>query len=207
MPDYNLNRTARSSAIQRWQRCQCCSLITWRWRSRSRSPIFVSASYQTALDPQSMTRETNYSGDKVRPEPRFEPCLTLLIIGSLEEPEMVHARIPNYSLNWTAKSIAIERWQRCHCCSSPTWIWPSQNRGLSASSLSLGIGQQGPMLYKSDNGVSDASSPSEGNPAKAGGPFGLKSVMEHWPSDPDDRQSAEKPQICVTAPPLDRTWH
>ena len=31
MPDYSLNWTARSSAIQKWQRCQCC-----RWPSRSR---------------------------------------------------------------------------------------------------------------------------------------------------------------------------
>ena len=39
MPDYSLNWTARSSAIQRWQRCQCCSLLTWKWPNRSREPF------------------------------------------------------------------------------------------------------------------------------------------------------------------------
>ena len=31
MPKYSLNSTARSSAIQGWQRCQWCSLPAWRW--------------------------------------------------------------------------------------------------------------------------------------------------------------------------------
>ena len=33
MSDYCLNWTARSSAIQRWQRCQCCCSLTRRWPS------------------------------------------------------------------------------------------------------------------------------------------------------------------------------
>ena len=40
MPDYSLNWTARSSAIQGWQKCQCCSLSTRRWPSQSRRGAF-----------------------------------------------------------------------------------------------------------------------------------------------------------------------
>ena len=32
----------------------------------------------------------------------------------------VQARMPDYSLNWTARTSAIQRWQRCQRCSSPT---------------------------------------------------------------------------------------
>ena len=38
----------------------------------------------------------------------------------------VLARMPDYSLNWTAKSSAIQEGQRCQCCSSPTRRWPSR---------------------------------------------------------------------------------
>ena len=47
------------------------------------------------------------------------------------------ARMPDYSLNWTAKSSAIQGGQRCQCCSSPTRRWLSQSRSLSSSNLSL----------------------------------------------------------------------
>ena len=41
----------------------------------------------------------------------------------------VQACIPAYSLNWTARSSAIEGEQRCQCCSSSTQRWPSWNQG------------------------------------------------------------------------------
>ena len=34
--------------------------------------------------------------------------------------------MPDYSLHWTARSSAI---QRCQCCSSPIWRWPSRSQG------------------------------------------------------------------------------
>ena len=61
--------------------------------------------------------------------------------------------MPDYSLNWKAKSSAIQGWQRCQWCSSSTRRWLSQSWG----------------------------------------PFGLKSIMEHWPSSTNAKQSAEKP--------------
>ena len=45
-----------------------------------------------------------------------------------DEPNMVQARMLNYSLNWTARSSAIQRWQSCQCCSSLTRRWPSRSR-------------------------------------------------------------------------------
>ena len=41
----------------------------------------------------------------------------------------VKACMPDYSLNWTAKSSAIQEWQRCQCCSSSTRRWPCRIRG------------------------------------------------------------------------------
>ena len=52
-------------------------------------------------------------------------------------PIWVMARIPDHSLNWTARSSAIQGGQRCQCCNSPTWRWPSQNHGLLTTSLPL----------------------------------------------------------------------
>ena len=36
--------------------------------------------------------------------------------------------MPDCSLNWIGRSSAIQGWQRCQCCSSPTQRWPSQSR-------------------------------------------------------------------------------
>ena len=41
----------------------------------------------------------------------------------------IQARLPDYSLNWTARSSAIQGRQRYQWCNSPTWRWPSQSRG------------------------------------------------------------------------------
>ena len=45
----------------------------------------------------------------------------------------------NYSLNWTARSSAIQTYQRCQLCNSPTESGSAEARGLSASSLPLSI--------------------------------------------------------------------
>ena len=37
--------------------------------------------------------------------------------------------MPDYILNWTARSSTIQRGQRCQWCSSLPRRWPSQNRG------------------------------------------------------------------------------
>ena len=58
----------------------------------------------------------------------------------------IQARMPDYSFNWTARSSAIQSWQRCQCCSSPTWRWPSWSLGLLASSLPLNIDRPVRML-------------------------------------------------------------
>ena len=41
----------------------------------------------------------------------------------------VQARTLDYSLNWTAKSSAIQGWRRCQYCSPPTRRWPNRNWG------------------------------------------------------------------------------
>ena len=49
-----------------------------------------------------------------------------------DEPNMVLARMPKYSLNWTARPGAMQGWQRCQYCSSLTWRWPRQSWGSFA---------------------------------------------------------------------------
>ena len=39
----------------------------------------------------------------------------------------VQDRMPDYSLNWIARSSAIQEGQRFQCCNSPTRRWPSQS--------------------------------------------------------------------------------
>ena len=39
----------------------------------------------------------------------------------------IQARIPDYSLNWTARSSGIQGWQRCQSCSLPTRRWTSRS--------------------------------------------------------------------------------
>ena len=74
-------------------------------------------------------------------EPRLEPCWSMLLIDPLSAmwelmsqsdlgPKIwVQARMPGYSLNWTARSSAIQRSQRSQWCSSPTRRWSNRNRG------------------------------------------------------------------------------
>ena len=52
------------------------------------------------------------------------------------------------------------------------------------------IWQQGPVLYKGDKGVNDAACPSEDGPTETGG---VKSAIEHWPSEREAKQFVEKP--------------
>ena len=41
----------------------------------------------------------------------------------------VQAFIPDYSLNWTARSSAIQVWQRCQWWGSPTRRWSGRTKG------------------------------------------------------------------------------
>ena len=56
-----------------------------------------------------------------------------LVQYELDEPSWtwtqiwVQARVPDYSLNWTARSGTIQRGQKCQWCSPPTRRWPSRN--------------------------------------------------------------------------------
>ena len=47
--------------------------------------------------------------------------------------------MPDYSLNWIMGSSAIQGFQRCQCCSSPTWRWPSRSWKPFTSSLPWNI--------------------------------------------------------------------
>ena len=82
----------------------------------------------------------DYNGDlgegKVEHEPSLDPCCSSahLVQCGLDEPSWTWAQIwvqihmPDFSLNWTAKSSAIQGWQRCLWCSSTTRRWPSWGR-------------------------------------------------------------------------------
>ena len=104
------------------------SLCTVVDRAPSLGGLFVSASHQTALD-------TRSNDPKVGHEPTLESCWTMLLIGLLQcgfdEPSWiwtqiwVRAHMPDYSLNWTARSSAI---QRCLWYSSPKRRWLSRRR-------------------------------------------------------------------------------
>ena len=87
-------------------------------------------------------QKVDYSGglgeEKVQHEPTLEPWLTLLVIGPLSAMSAWWAKVdwtqiwvqtgmPDYSLNWTAISSAIQGEQRWQCCSSPTRRWPSRS--------------------------------------------------------------------------------
>ena len=89
----------------------------------------------------------DYSRDlgegKVGNKPRLEPCWSMLVMAHLaqcgpNEPSWtwtqiwVQACMPDYSLNWTARSSAIQGGQRCQ--------WCSQRRGLF-SLMSAFVGQ------------------------------------------------------------------
>ena len=87
--------------------------------------------------------KVDYSGDlgegKVRHEPRLKPaglCWSSahLVQCRPDEPSWswtqtwVQACMPDYSLNWTTRSSAIQGGQRCQWCSLPTWRWPNWSR-------------------------------------------------------------------------------
>ena len=40
----------------------------------------------------------------------------------------IQPRMPDYSLNWTARSTVIQVWHRCQWCSSPSQTCPRQSR-------------------------------------------------------------------------------
>ena len=90
----------------------------------------------------------------------------------------------------------------------PSWTWTKIWVQACMPDYSLN-GQQSPMLYKGDK---DAARPPEGGQAKVS----LKSAVEHWPSNTDARQSAEKPlhkaqslikQYLMNVPPDGWVWH
>ena len=114
--------------------------------------IFVSASHQSGLDTRSITRRSDYSGDLGRGRSGMsrgsspaglcwlsahlvqcgpdEPCWTWTQI-------WVQVHMPDYCLNWTARSSVIQKWQRCQCCSSPTRRWPSRSQGAFGLKFAL----------------------------------------------------------------------
>ena len=68
------------------------------------------------------------------------------VLCGLDEPSWtwtqiwVQACTSDYSLNWTARSSAMQGWKRCLWCSSPSHWWPSRSGGgLSASGLPWSI--------------------------------------------------------------------
>ena len=138
----------RSSAIKRWQSCQCCSSLTWRWPSRSRGlfgiksaghgllvnvaaplPVGCPAEPGSILASSLPKRHCLKSGQRKVGEgwTQAEAWALLVIAGHRphlvqcgpDEPSWtwtqtwVKARVHNNSLNWTARSSAIQGWQWC----------------------------------------------------------------------------------------------
>ena len=94
-------------------------------------PIFVSASHQTGLTQDQWPEgrlEWGFRGEEGRSRAEAESS-TQHNVGLMTQI-WVQARMPDYSLNWTAKS---QGWQRYQWYSSPSQRWPS--RSLSVSSL------------------------------------------------------------------------
>ena len=124
------------------------------------SSIFASASHQTGLDTRSMTRRSiimGIRGGEGGSRAGLEPYLSWLIIGSLSGPDetnMVQARIPIYSLNWTARSRAITKVTTVSMLQIATRRWSSRS--------------QGPFGFKSAGHrplVNVAARPTDGGPA------------------------------------------
>ena len=65
MPDYSLNWTARSSYIERWQRCQWCNSTTWRSQVCLCWTVPASVKPNSKLMPSALTLEwgVNSVGD------------------------------------------------------------------------------------------------------------------------------------------------
>ena len=136
--------------------------------------LFVTAPHETELDIMSMTLFTQplrsgriwHKGEgKVGHEPRLEPCWTMLLQCEPDEPcriwtqTWVQAQIPDYSLNWTKRSSAIQfcEWHYrppegssakavWRCRSSTVFVTASHQTGLDTSSMtrrSIIVGVEG----------------------------------------------------------------
>ena len=51
----------------------------------------------------------------------------------------IQVRMPDYSLNGTIRSSAIQGGKRCQCCNSPTRRGPSRSRGLFGLESAIGF--------------------------------------------------------------------
>ena len=101
--------------------------------------LFDSASHQAGFDAKSMTRRSIILGFREEEGQEWAEVRALLdyrghrstVQCGPDEPRWtwiliwVQAHMPYYSLNWTAKSSAIQGWQSCQWCSLPTRKWPS----------------------------------------------------------------------------------
>ena len=109
--------------------CQKCLETYWRlhvcWVFLYRRQLFVSASHLAGLDTRSNDPKWGLGKGKFGLSAMWDdgPSWTWT-------QTWIQALIPDYSLNWTARSSAIQRWEKCQWCSSPTRKWPSRSRGL-----------------------------------------------------------------------------
>ena len=114
----------------------------------------------------------------------------------------VQARMPDYSLNWIAKSSAM---QRCQCCSSPTRKRPSRSCGPFGLAWSIDHPAQtvrwkashqrarSSIIQGVTKELNEAAHPPEGGPAEIRGLSASSLPWSNWLFGTDARQSAEKP--------------
>ena len=117
-----------SSSKKRKRRHLCFSL--------SYIQIFVSVSHQTELTTRSMKRRSILVGVYGRGRSGTSRCsspaglcysLPHLVQCGSDEPSWnwtqiwVQTRMPDYSLNWTTGSSAIQGWWKCQWCSFSIW--------------------------------------------------------------------------------------
>ena len=150
MPDYSLNWTARSSAIQEGTRVSMMLLappesgpteakgltvssLPWRIDMSSTDEqsakmpdiCFCLPLYSTWHKVNDLKVNCRLGEGKMGYQLKLEPCL---VQSGPDKPSWswtkiwVQARMPDYSISWTARSNAIQMRPRCLCCSSPNHL-------------------------------------------------------------------------------------
>ena len=114
---------------------QCCSSLTQRWPSRTQGLLGLKSAKAWPLKVwREVGRGRSDSNRNSSPVGFSWSSVHFVQCGPDERSWTwtqiwVQARMPKYSLNWTARPSAIQGWQRCLWCSPPTRRWPSRSLG------------------------------------------------------------------------------
>ena len=191
MPNYSLNWTPKSSAIQKWQRCQCCSSLTRRWPSWSRGLFGLKSAGHRLLfnvgthPPKGGLAEAGgLSASSLQRHGHLE-------LGERKVKEGRGSLDP--SRNSSAAGLC---WSSAHLVQCGldefSWSWTQIRVQARMTDYSLNWTARSSAI-RGWQRCQCCSSPTRRWASRSRGPFGLKSAMEHWLFGADARHSTEKP--------------